>query len=292
MHTGTLWRAALLLSAVGLFGCPKSNEPGSDCPPATPEGACYDDCCGYLGEPTRTASCGFECRTGRLIDRCAPTAACIDGGMPPLCDAGLPFCVGGSCCDQERPAIPGAACSFTCPAGFDFTCEPDPAAFCESFDAPCTEPTECTLAIDTCCGPCGVPTLDDFDPILVSRADDHRAAVCPDPSVICPACPVAPNPNLGATCTANRCTAFDVRTIPLSACTSHDDCRLRVRECCACGGDTSPFSLIAIRADSEAAYQALVCGSEIACPECEPTYPSDVSAYCADDGHCAVRTGI
>ncbi|MCB9636755.1 MAG: hypothetical protein H6721_31980 [Sandaracinus sp.] len=294
MRNGTLWHASLVFLAVG-FGCAKSSEPGEDCPPATAEGACYDACCAYLGEATRTATCGFECRSGRLIDRCAPTPECsVDGGMC-VTDAGpLPICRGGACCDQERTAgFDPVTCSVSCPSGFSTSCMVDPAAFCApTFDAPCTDNTQCTLAIDDCCGGCGMPTLDDFDPILITQADAHRAAVCTDPTPICPGCAVMPNPNLGATCSMSRCTEFDVRALALSACTRDEDCRLRVADCCECGGDTSPFALIAIRNDAEGRYTDLVCPNDIGCPECAPAYPADVSAFCADDGHCAVSTGI
>lgn len=292
MRFGTLWHVALLLPAL-LVGCSKSRTPGEDCPPATPEGSCYDECCAYLGEPVRTDSCEFECRSGRLVDRCAPTPACgSDGGTSCAIDAALPFCQGGDCCDVERPAIfDPVACTFSCPDGFSTECVQNPAAFCAPpIDGPCAEPPDCTLAIDDCCGPCGTPALDDFDAIHRDRADAHRALVCDDPSPICPACPTGLNPNLGATCDdTSRCVGYDVRTLELSRCTDDDECRIRATACCVCGGDTSPFSLIAIRSDAEGDYAALVCPNEAACPECEPVYPDEASAYCADDGHCAVR---
>jgi hypothetical protein len=290
MRTGTLWHVALL-SVAFLGGCPKSSTPGEDCPPALPEGSCYDDCCTYLGEPTRTESCGFECRSGRLVDRCAPTSACrLDGGTCSL-DAALPICEGGDCCEQERAAsFDPATCTFSCPDAFSTTCEPAPDVFCAPPLDFCTEPTDCVLAIDTCCGPCGIPTLDAFDAIHRDRTEEHRELVCPDPSPVCPACAVGVNPNLGATCDdTDRCVGFDVRTLALSRCTDDDECRIRATACCTCGADTSPYSLIAIRADAEGDYAALVCPDAVGCPECEPVYPDDVSAYCEDDGHCAVR---
>lgn len=205
---------------------------------------------------------------------------------PPI---GPPRCVDATCCRDEAAAVLQPGCRYECPSGFvvDFVC--DPADECGDFASPCSRHDECTLAINDCCGPCGVPGLDDYDAILISRADDHRRSVCAeDDPVACPECATLVNPALGATCREGRCQEYDVRALPLSACAQDDECRLRVRDCCECGGDTSPFALIAVRVDSTGDYAGLVC-DDLACPECEPTYPDTVEAYCAGDGHCAVR---
>ncbi len=250
MRRDTLWHASILALVIAT-GCAESNEP------APSDGGALD---------------ARSCRTDDL-GRPAP-------------------CFGGPCCDEMvMPSVDPATCRYACPAGFDFSgCEVDPSALCgPAFDAPCEEPTDCELAFDTCCGTCGTPTLDDYDAILRERRDAHRDFVCPDPSTLCPGCAVAPNPSLGATCESNRCTGFDVRALPLSSCTRDEDCRLRATACCECGADTSPFALIAIRNDAESRYAALVCPSDVGCPECAPAYPAEASAYCADDGHCAVQ---
>lgn len=188
-------------------------------------------------------------------------------------------CLGGPCCMETAAPIGDA-----CPDGYSYACTPDPVA-CPR----CADNSECELALDRCCGPCGEPTLDDFDAINGEYREEHREAVCPEPEP-CPECASQPNPALGATCEDSLCRGFDVRTMDLSACTADDDCRLRVTECCECGGDTSPASLIAIRADANAEYQSLVCDVETGCAGCAPVYPTDeVEAHCADDGHCDVR---
>ena len=212
------------------------------------------------------------------------------GSMCGAIDPGL--CYGGPCCDDEVIAeLDLETCTGYCPEGYDWfgECEPDPAAFCAPDFRSCDAHADCELAINACCWPCGEQELSDFDAINGDYAEEHRATVCDDPTPACPRCATFPNPALGATCGAGLCQGFDVRAMDLSACTTDADCRLRVTECCPCGGDTSPTSLIAVRTDAEADYQALVC-DDIACPECEPVYPTDmVEAFCADDGHCDVR---
>lgn len=205
---------------------------------------------------------------------------------PPI---GAPRCVDSTCCSEEAPAILQPGCSYVCPSGFvnDAIC--DPAASCGDFASPCARNADCTLAIDDCCGPCGLTTLDAVDPILASRAADHMRAVCPRPDdAICPGCASMDNPSLLALCREARCQELDVRQLPLSACTTDADCTLRTRDCCECGGGTGPSSLIAVRTDARGEYGTLVC-DDLACPECEPVYPTDVEAYCETDGHCAVR---
>jgi hypothetical protein len=75
----------------------------------------------------------------------------------------------------------------------------------------------------------------------------------------------------------------------VSACTEDVDCRLRVTQCCECGGSTAPWDLVAVAASKEALYVDLVCDAGQACDECLPQYPTDVEAFCASDGHCDVR---
>jgi hypothetical protein len=304
MHSFTSpLRLAPALAALGLVAACSPTAPCSTNPPV---GACFDECCVLLGEPTLNASCEYECASGRLVDRCAPSPSCaadgggsdaggLDGGGV---DAGCalapeaPTCLGGPCCDASIAAVPSATgCEYVCPAGYALECAPSPTADCTTtFDRPCSEPSDCTLALNDCCAPCGRPELVNFDAILQSEVDAHRAAVCPDPAAEpCPRCPTALNADVGATCGMGRCAGFDVRTMPLSACTTDADCRLRVRECCECGGTLDPWALIAIRADAEPAYADLVCDSDTACAGCAPVYPDAAQAYCATDGHCAVR---
>lgn len=156
--------------------------------------------------------------------------------------------------------------------------------------ARCEEPADCILApAGGCCFPCGESLeLEDVTAIRHSRAAEYYALYCPG-ELECPACVPATNVNLQATCIEHSCEAIDVRRLPLSACTSDEQCRLRVPDCCECDADTRVERLIALNADEVDAYVELVCGSSAgACP-CEATYPDTVEAYCAADGHCAIR---
>ena len=133
-----------------------------------------------------------------------------------------------------------------------------------------------------------MPTLADVDAIHVDLAREHYEAVCPEP-MPCPDCPSAPNPNLGATCDSGTCAAFDLSMMPVTECAGAADCRVRVRDCCECGADTSFSNLIAIRTDASAEYAELVCPSDFGCDDCLPVYPDDVRAIC-DAGRCALET--
>ncbi len=157
----------------------------------------------------------------------------------------------------------------------------------------CSEPSDCVLAIKDCCGPCGRPTLADFDAIHVAEREAHRRMVCPDPHPICPGCAAMDNPNLGATCdrATGECVGFDVERDEVSACRHDADCIVRVPDCCPCGADTSPFRLLALNQARVSDYEAMVCDRATACAECEPTYPPNVEAYCdTTAGHCRLRT--
>lgn len=151
--------------------------------------------------------------------------------------------------------------------------------------ADCTMPSECVLRANSCCGVCGAPTIGDVDAVNSDRTTEHFNEVCPMPET-CPDCPSALNPELIATCRAGRCAPIDVGDHGVTGCTSDLECVVRVPDCCPCGADTSPWNLIALRADELAAYEALVCDPAMACLECEPAYPADVSAVCGADGHC------
>jgi len=151
----------------------------------------------------------------------------------------------------------------------------------------CTAPSECVFTIIDCCGPCGVPSLSDYDAVNADFVDEHYGAVCTDPDPICPGCAVMPNPELITTCDATgHCLGLDTGAEDLSLCTSNEDCRIRARDCCECGASMSPENLIAIRTDSTAEYEDLVCDPDMGCPECAPEYPADVQAICDEDGHC------
>jgi hypothetical protein len=146
----------------------------------------------------------------------------------------------------------------------------------------CSEPWDCRLATPSCCL-CGTPELDDY--IAINR---NAPAECDCPQAC--DCVLEPNPNLGATCQAGRCTGFDVRRIAeLSACQSDSECVLREGAgCCeGCGG--GEWSWVALRKDSGGALSNLVCGSGPgACPPCMPPPPPDTKRAACVAGRCEV----
>jgi hypothetical protein len=76
--------------------------------------------------------------------------------------------------------------------------------------------------------------------------------------------------------------------LPLTACTSNQDCRLRSKSCCECGGATDGDSIIALRIDAEADYARLVCDPDQACDDCVSPLPAAARAECFN-GHCTVN---
>jgi hypothetical protein len=285
----TLWHvlAAALLAA----GC-SSSHPDDACRRDAVQ--CRDRCCAVVASPTYDSECNASCPAGS-----APLASCTpapDCACPPG-DAALRGCFGGPCCDEWRAPspVPGT-CDSVCPDGFSFECEPDPAAFCAEPWARCDVPSDCILAPESgCCFPCGdALALEDVRAISRHFAEQYYESQCPG-ALECPACAPATNPSLQTTCNAGFCEAIDVRRLPLSACTSDDECRLRVPDCCECGAEVNPETLIALNVDQGGAYTPLVCGpfgddpGEDPCFPCAAEYPDTLEAYCAADGHCDIR---
>lgn len=159
--------------------------------------------------------------------------------------------------------------------------------------AACGEPGACTLAIDDCCGPCGDPSLDDFDAVNVAAVGDHAAAVCPDPGgTPCPGCAAGHDPNLFAYCdvAAGRCVGADLPETELASCETWEDCTLRAGAgCCeACGSPSDgSWGWVAIRGDAVDDLQSLLCAEDSACPECAPEEPEGLFAECLE-GVCRV----
>lgn len=159
--------------------------------------------------------------------------------------------------------------------------------------AACGKPGTCTLAIDDCCGPCGDPSLADFDAVNVAAVDDHFDAVCPDPDgTPCPGCAAGFDPNLFAYCdvAAGRCVGADLPETELAACETWEDCILRAGAgCCeACGTPSDgSWGWVALRRDAVDDLQTLLCAEDSACPECAPEEPEGLFAECLE-GVCRV----
>jgi hypothetical protein len=151
----------------------------------------------------------------------------------------------------------------------------------------CNQPSECAVVPMSCCGVCGGPSATDMTAIR-KDAVPARSERCK--TALCPKCAQRSNPELVATCRSGRCEAVDIAaSTAVSGCKQASDCRVRVAACCECGGDTSPYALLAIASTSESAYTQLVCDLATACPECAPLYPSNVSATCTQSEHCVTQ---
>jgi hypothetical protein len=264
--------------------------PGCGCPPgdaALPYCA-SGPCCDEAGPATLDDDCNWTCPSGAVLGyECSPAPGC---GCAPD-DAGLlPPCFGGPCCTVVGAPYQDAECRYVCPDGLSFECTP--AAACAEPWLGCTEPADCILAAEEgCCFPCGdTLTLEQVTAVNREHASAYYESQCPG-ELECPDCIRATNPSLQTTCNASsHCEVFDVRRLPLSACASDAECRVRVPDCCECGALVDPESLIALNADEVGSYLSRVCGPfDGACDPCAAVYPDTVEAYCAADGHCAVR---
>jgi hypothetical protein len=151
----------------------------------------------------------------------------------------------------------------------------------------CSGPGQCSAQLTGCCGPCGMPTLDNFAGVNPMYTAAFRMATCPVP-VPCPRCATAINPYIGALCGGTHCKAFDTRLVPeFSKCSTENDCRLRNGlDCCECGSQ-GPWTAVSI--DGQAAINAAVCAPQTGCPDCAPVPPPGMRAVCVQ-GHCEVST--
>jgi len=140
----------------------------------------------------------------------------------------------------------------------------------------------------SCCGDCGAATRNDIIAINRRNLGSYTTSVCQNTS--CTLCYTQQDPTLLASCLNGACSVVDLLALPLTDCRTDQDCRLRTRECCECGGTTAIQSLIALRKDSEAEYRRLACDPSTACDACVPSYPEFATAKCFG-GRCTV-TGM
>ncbi|MEM9072011.1 MAG: hypothetical protein AAGE52_26130 [Myxococcota bacterium] len=275
-----LWRI-LIASLLVSLGCSSSSERCSD-----EAFTCFDSCCTPFEPTGLDDSCEPICPTGTsVVDRCAPAPSCSG------CDAGIPFleCFRGDCCDPvELTDLIIDGCNARCPSGSSTSCTPAPSCDAPEWDE-CTTNSDCELAAAGCCLPCGEVGLSDVRGINESQRDEYFSDVCPE-GAACPPCAPPPFPWLQATCNAGRCEAVDVRELPITECTRDEECRLRVTQCCECGGDVRPEALIAIAGTREGfeGYEALVCDLGMSCGGCLTPPPDSHEAYC-NSGVCDVR---
>jgi hypothetical protein len=87
-------------------------------------------------------------------------------------------------------------------------------------------------------------------------------------------------------CVNGQCVVQDLRTSPLTACMTSQECRLRSGTgCCeGCGGGDQ---YVAVRKDGS--FEKFACGDTVApCLACLPEPPANAVAHCSDQGHCEV----
>ena len=151
----------------------------------------------------------------------------------------------------------------------------------------CNGPGQCTLWAKNCCGGyCTDVAITEFLPVNVQSVGVVENQYCSD-DIACPGCVSMPQPNYVAVCRTNECTAVDIRSDAISACSGDAECRLRWgSSCCeSCG----PLDGELIAVNQSGMLEKEVCapvGAE--CPPCAPPdYPPDAKAQCVY-GQCQV----
>lgn len=154
----------------------------------------------------------------------------------------------------------------------------------------CSVSGDCTLIPVGCCSACNFEDPALFEAVPLARRDAEIALNCPSGPPACGACaPYAFDPEwpvLHARCTAGECQAVDLREDPQTSCANDDECTVVKAGCCNPCSD-EPAGWVAMRADISAEYPEGMTCLEIPCPECVGAAPP--KAFCADDGHCAIR---
>lgn len=149
----------------------------------------------------------------------------------------------------------------------------------------CSVPADCVVVPESCCGSCGVASRGDAIAVNVDQQNTYRGDTCGEEP--CPACAAPIDPTLVATCTSGQCEVVDIYEEPFTECSSNEDCRLRSRDCCECGGALDREGLIAV-AVGTAGYEDVVCEEQQGCPECAPDYESIPAEALCSQGHCQV----
>jgi len=149
----------------------------------------------------------------------------------------------------------------------------------------CEVNSDCVISSASCCGQCGAATRDDIIALAKDAVGAYGSAKCGD-AFGCPACYMAQDASLIATCSNGHCAVVDLLVHDSTSCAVATDCRIRTNVCCECGGPTDGEHLVAI--SNESLFQPLVCDPLQACPECAPVYPSEYSADCSG-GHCIAK---
>lgn len=171
---------------------------------------------------------------------------------------------------------------------------PDAAATCEAQHArkpppagECRIHSDCVLVARGCCGSCLPPSKEEVLAVPSAMANEVHKEQCPTP-VACGSCAVMDpdplSPLYAAGCVDHRCKIVDLRSDEISRCDSDSDCAPVSRLCCP-AYSSDPANYVGV---NEASDRAL-----LECFPVPPCIPPDVHpdpvAFCAPDGHCAVR---
>jgi hypothetical protein len=158
--------------------------------------------------------------------------------------------------------------------------------------AACSKAGTCVLEPTTgCCGACS-PTIDQVVAVQYQHSDEYMKSICSHWPVDCGPCPGPASPNLAAFCENGACTAVDVQSHAVSACTSSADCTLEVAGCCPTCSPTAD-QLVALNKAQIEAYKGQMCNPDYdyGCPGCIPEFPPWAQAVCIG-GHCMVVSGL
>lgn len=150
----------------------------------------------------------------------------------------------------------------------------------------CQTHGDCVLIDRDCCAACPPAPKESVLAVPESLAEAAQRARCASP-VSCGDCPPANYDPLAdrvvAACIEGSCTVLDLREEELTRCSDDDECVVRGAGCCAACAPR-PSEAIAIREDADDAV--LACDPAPACTTCRP---AALEAFCASDGHCAVK---
>lgn len=231
----------------------------------------------------------------------APDEACAAAPDSGMCDAYFPAWYNDPSTGICRPFVYGgcggnanrygslAECQKACPGGSP------------SYDS-CKVPSDCVVTGTGCCGICDSAGITEHDLIAYNRqytsllqcgfaldvAAGGSASAGASAPIACAPCPLPPAGQgtlkyFVPDCIAGQCVVEDLRTSPVTACTTSAECKVRRGTGCCESCDSG--DLIGTRNDGS--FEKLVCGgAPTPCAACLPT-STGAQPYCAN-GRCEV----